>query len=67
MRYIKETPQSGGIPYKREEITEAEAAAQIGAARLQQLAEEAAAQAPFFPGVAVMAETDSGIYVGAQA
>lgn len=37
MRYIRETPQRGGIPYKREEITEAEAVAQIGAIRLQQL------------------------------
>lgn len=67
MRYIRETPQRGGIPYKREEITEAEAVAQIGAIRLQQLEEEAATQAPFFPEIAVMVETDAGTYVGVQA
>ena len=66
MQYIKESRQAGGIPYKREEITKAEAEAQIGAIRLRQLEEEAARQAPFFPGIAVMLETDAGAMVGVQ-
>lgn len=65
MQYIKET-RSGSSPYAREEITRAEAEAQIGAAALQDAEDQARRYKRDFPGIAVMVETGADTYVGAQ-
>ena len=65
MQYIKET-RSGHPPYAWEEITRAEAEAQIGATALQDAEDQVRRYNRDFPGIAVMVETGAGAYVGAQ-